>query len=145
MRVGSEPCSGCNAVFIDYAQRSEEFVLRILIAGGMSQNFDLTVTEGKKGTYLPAEKVWNALSQLRSALPRSSLFLVVNFKEPMLSVTVDRFLEMTARGWTRRLALESLSSVDRLGFGNEFEEDSDGYLYGNEDDVKEKRRFGWHD
>ena len=63
----------------------------------------------------------------------------------MLSVTVDRFLKMTARGWIRRLGLESLSSVDRLGFGNEFEEDSDGYLYGNEDDVNEKRRFRWHD
>jgi hypothetical protein len=39
----------------------------------------------------------------------------VNFKELMLSVTVDRFLEMTARCWARRLALESLSSADRLG------------------------------
>ena len=97
MRVGAEPCSGRDAVFIDYAQRSEEFVLRVLIAGGMSQNFDLTITEGKKGTYLPAEKVWNALSQPWSALPRSSLFLVVNFKELMLSVMVDRFLEISAR------------------------------------------------
>ena len=63
----------------------------------------------------------------------------------MLSVTVDRFLEISASRWTRRFALESLSSVDKLGFGNEFEEDGDGYLYGYEDDVKEKREFGWHD
>ena len=52
MRVGSEPCSGCDAVFIDYAQRSEEFVLRVLIAGGMSQNSELTITEGEK-VYVP--------------------------------------------------------------------------------------------
>ena len=52
MRVGSEPCSGCDAVFIDYAQRSEEFVLRVLIAGGMSQNSDLTLAEGEK-RYVP--------------------------------------------------------------------------------------------
>ena len=53
MRVGSEPCSGCNAVFIDYAQRSEELVLRVLIARVMSQNSQLTITEGEKG-YVPA-------------------------------------------------------------------------------------------
>ena len=50
--MGSEPCSGCNAVFIDYAQRSKELVLRVLIAGGMSQNSELTITEGEKG-YVP--------------------------------------------------------------------------------------------
>ena len=60
----------------------------------------------------------------------------------MLSVMVDRFLEIPGRRWTRRLALESLSSVDRVGFGNDFEEYGDGYLYGNEGDVKEKRRMG---
>ena len=46
MGVGSEPCSGCDAVFI---QRPEAFVLRVLIPGGMSQNSDFTTTEGGKG------------------------------------------------------------------------------------------------
>ena len=50
--MGSEPCSWCNAIFIDYAQRSEEFVLRVLIAVGMSQNSDLTLAEGEK-RYVP--------------------------------------------------------------------------------------------
>jgi len=62
--------------------------------------------------YVAAEKVWNVLSQPWSAWPRSSLFLGVNFKELMLSVTVDRFLEIPARRW---LTLESLSSAVRLG------------------------------
>ena len=31
VRVGSEPCARGNSVFVDYAQRSEELVLMILI------------------------------------------------------------------------------------------------------------------
>ena len=47
MQVGSEPCSGCDAVFINYAQWSEEFILMVFIPV-MSQNYDFTITEGEK-------------------------------------------------------------------------------------------------
>lgn len=75
MRVGSEPCSGCDAVFINYAQRS---VVMVLIRSSRES----------------VERFEPAMVGMASFF---ASFLGMDFKELMLSVKVDRFLEIPAR------------------------------------------------